>query len=156
MASFFCFFLPEASLDCQFYVFLTNSHQPLLNHLLPPARGCWQSPFPALGLLGAPQQPGGAPISTGCPMLVLEPPVGTVGRTSQEKINTSFFCGKINFHQSRSFLSRNHMSLPTYSTEEITISDHHQWKKSQVFNENFYIFVFNWFSTNNVFLFFKA
>jgi len=68
-------------------------------------------------------------------MLVLEPPVGTVSRSSQEKMNTSFFCQKIHFDQSRSVLSRNCVSLPTCSCQE------NQWKKSQAFKENFYIFI---------------
>jgi len=46
----FCCFLPKGLLLCQFYVFLADSHQPLLNHLLPAAWCCWQSPVSATGL----------------------------------------------------------------------------------------------------------
>lgn len=71
-------------MDCQFYVVSTDSHQPLLNHFLPPARGCWQSPLPVLGVPGAAQNLGGVPISAGFPMLVLRMPSAEPERTQKQ------------------------------------------------------------------------
>lgn len=154
MASFFCCFLPEASLDCQFHVFLTDSHQLLLNHLLPPAQGCWQSLFTVLGVLGAPQNPGEF-CSPGEQNLCRAHRVSAwdaVSTTSQGKNWTQAFSARKYIPREVAVSFQEIMSLLPHSCEE------NQWKKSQVFKATICIFIFKLFSTKKkgCFFFFQG